>query len=177
MVHHIFRGVVTYACLWPTSELTRQVGQQILEGKKINEVRYKELNVSRAVNFALYGGLYSAPVAYLWMSFLVKKIPGKKLQNVLLKTLCDQVLYAPFSICCFYTGINLLEKKSFSDIITEIKAKFALTYTSGLSFWPFVQLTNFFIVPDKNRVVFTGVASFIWTVYLSFVKDKKNEEI
>jgi Mpv17 / PMP22 family len=33
-----------------------------------------------------------------------------------------------------------------------------------------VQTFNFALIPERNRVVFVGLASFIWTAYLSFME-------
>ena len=36
-------------------------------------------------------------------------------------------------------------------------------------FWPFVQTLNFGYVAEKNRVIVVSVASFIWTIILSYL--------
>ena len=41
---------------------------------------------------------------------------------------------------------------------------------TGMTFWPLVQTFNFAVIPERNRVAFVGVASFVWTAYLSFMK-------
>ena len=43
---------------------------------------------------------------------------------------------------------------------------------AAASFWPIVQTVNFAFTPERNRVVVTGVASFLWTAYLSFMQAK-----
>lgn len=46
----------------------------------------------------------------------------------------------------------------------------SLPFKMGVKFWPIVQTLNFALVPEKNRVVFVGLASFVWTTYLSFME-------
>lgn len=43
-------------------------------------------------------------------------------------------------------------------------------FQTGVKFWPVVQTFNFALIPERNRVVFVGLASFIWTAYLSFME-------
>ncbi|KZS01642.1 Uncharacterized protein APZ42_001636 [Daphnia magna] len=66
--------------------------------------------------------------------------------------------------------MNLLEGKSSKDAWQEVQNKFLPTWKMGVKFWPIVQTLNFALVPEKNRVVFVGLASFVWTTYLSFME-------
>ena len=38
--------------------------------------------------------------------------------------------------------------------------------------WPTAQAINFFFVPTKLRVTYVNSVTFIWTVYLSYMKHK-----
>lgn len=39
----------------------------------------------------------------------------------------------------------------------------------AICFWPLVQTVNFAYVPERNRVVVVSMASFMWTVFLSYM--------
>lgn len=39
----------------------------------------------------------------------------------------------------------------------------------AVCFWPLVQTVNFAYVPERNRVVVVSMASFMWTVFLSYM--------
>ena len=43
-------------------------------------------------------------------------------------------------------------------------------FQSGLAFWPIIQTFNYAVIPERNRVVFVGMASFLWTAYLSYME-------
>lgn len=38
-----------------------------------------------------------------------------------------------------------------------------------MCFWPVIQTVNFAYVAEKNRVVVVSVASFLWTMFLSYM--------
>ncbi|KFO20683.1 Mpv17-like protein [Fukomys damarensis] len=39
---------------------------------------------------------------------------------------------------------------------------------TGLMYWPFVQLTNFSLVPVQWRTAYTGLCGFFWATFLCF---------
>jgi len=66
--------------------------------------------------------------------------------------------------------MNILEGNGTTKATEEAKSKFLPTWQRAVTYWPFVQTINYSIMPVNNRVVFSGIASFIWTIYLSFMK-------
>ncbi|XP_072609901.1 mpv17-like protein isoform X1 [Vulpes vulpes] len=63
-------------------------------------------------------------------------------------------------------GMSILQEKD--DIFLDLKKKFWNTYKSGLVYWPFVQLTNFSLVPVHWRTAYTGLCGFLWATFLCF---------
>ncbi|XP_045316319.1 mpv17-like protein isoform X3 [Leopardus geoffroyi] len=63
-------------------------------------------------------------------------------------------------------GMSILQEKD--DIFLDLKQKFWNTYKSGLLYWPFVQLTNFSLVPTHWRTAYTGLCGFLWATFLCF---------
>ncbi|XP_052051180.1 mpv17-like protein isoform X1 [Apodemus sylvaticus] len=63
-------------------------------------------------------------------------------------------------------GMSILQGKD--DIFLDLKQKFWNTYKSGLMYWPFVQLTNFSLVPVHWRTAYTGLCGFLWATFLCF---------
>ncbi|XP_021040600.1 mpv17-like protein isoform X2 [Mus caroli] len=63
-------------------------------------------------------------------------------------------------------GMSILQGKD--DIFLDLKQKFFNTYKSGLMYWPFVQLTNFSLVPVHWRTAYTGLCGFLWATFLCF---------
>ncbi|XP_062999112.1 mpv17-like protein [Elgaria multicarinata webbii] len=148
-------------------------------------------------NVALYGGLFAAGDAvqqqlrrgpgadwaqtrhvalvalafhgnfnYVWLRALERLLPGRAPAAVLAKVLCDQLMGAPVAVLAFYTGMSLLQGKE--DIFADCRQKFWNTYKTGLMYWPFVQLSNFSLVPVHWRTAYTGLCGFIWATFLCF---------
>lgn len=68
--------------------------------------------------------------------------------------------------------MTLLEGGSTEDAINETKQKFLPTWQTAVCVWPFVQTVNFCFIPEKNQVPFVSVCSFMWTVFLAYMKQK-----
>ncbi|XP_047498146.1 mpv17-like protein [Penaeus chinensis] len=81
----------------------------------------------------------------------------------------EQVLFAPVGQTQFYLGITLLEGRPWPECLKEWREKLIPTWKVAVCFWPVVQTVNFAYVPEKNRVVVVSVASFVWTIFLSYM--------
>ena len=46
-------------------------------------------------------------------------------------------------------------------------------WLAGLGFWPIIDLLSYSVIPVKWIPLFVNMASFIWTIYLSLVANKK----
>ncbi|XP_075384576.1 mpv17-like protein isoform X1 [Tenrec ecaudatus] len=109
---------------------------------------------------------FHANFSYVWLRLLERALPGRTPRAILAKVLCDQVLAAPIAVSAFYAGMSLLQGKD--DIFLELKQKFWNTYKSGLMYWPFVQVTNFCLVPVHWRTSYNGLCGFFWAIFLCF---------
>lgn len=163
----VSRGMVAYSILWPTSELCRQFSDIKSDNKQRSELDY-----SRAVRFSLYGTLWVAPTVFMWVKFIGRIIPGNSLPIAMVKAIVDQAVWAPFTISTFYWGMARLEGRSNKEAIDEVKTKFIPTWKAAATVWPVIQTFNFGFVRERNRVVVTGMASFLWTIYLSHMQAK-----
>nr|XP_025858754.1 mpv17-like protein [Vulpes vulpes] len=103
---------------------------------------------------------------YVWLRLLERALPGRAPRAVLAKVLCDQAIGGPVAVSAFYAGMSILQEKD--DIFLDLKKKFWNTYKSGLVYWPFVQLTNFSLVPVHWRTAYTGLCGFLWATFLCF---------
>ncbi|XP_024427089.3 mpv17-like protein [Desmodus rotundus] len=110
--------------------------------------------------------VFHANYNYVWQRLLERAVPGRTPRAILTKVLCDQAVGAPVAISAFYTGMSILQGKD--DIFLDLRQKFWNTYKSGLMYWPFVQLTNFSLVPIQWRTAYTGLYSFLWVTFLCY---------
>ncbi|XP_039216307.1 mpv17-like protein [Crotalus tigris] len=115
---------------------------------------------------ALVALTFHANFNYLWLRGLERLLPGRAPAAVLAKVGCDQLVGAPVAILAFYSGMRMLQGKE--DIFADCRQKFWNTYKTGLMYWPFVQLSNFSLVPVYLRTAFTGVCGFLWAIFLCF---------
>ncbi|XP_035122834.1 mpv17-like protein isoform X1 [Callithrix jacchus] len=147
-------NVLLYAALFSSGDAL----QQRLRGAQ-NDWRQTRRVATVVVTF-------HANFNYVWLSLLERALPGRAPRIVLAKVLCDQVVAAPIAVSAFYAGMSILQGKD--DIFLDLKQKFWNTYMSGLLYWPFVQLTNFSLVPVQWRTAYSGLCSFLWAIFLCF---------
>ncbi|XP_071175312.1 mpv17-like protein [Mytilus edulis] len=158
----LHRTMMVYATLWTAAD--------IVEQKYIS--KKEQHNVQKTVRIATVGTFVIAPLVFNWIKLAERLFPGKSVRTVLTKVLIEQVTFAPVSITSFYAATSLLERKNF---IEELKAKFPVTWKTGITFWPFLQVINFGLVPLNYRPFVVAGGSFVWSIFLCFMKeDKKN---
>ncbi|XP_040829849.1 mpv17-like protein isoform X2 [Ochotona curzoniae] len=109
---------------------------------------------------------FHANFNYVWLRLLERALPGRAPRTVLAKVLCDQTLGGPVALSAFYVGMSFLQGDE--DIFLDLKQKFWNTYKTGLMYWPFVQLTNFGLIPVHWRTAYTGLCGFLWATFLCF---------
>lgn len=136
----------------------------------------------RCLRFGLYGALFTAPTLYAWVRLTSKlwtpsAIKRITIRNAIQKSLVEQVTYGPAAMTCFFFAMELMETHSLDCAKHEVQVKFWPTYTTGLCFWPIFQTLNFAFVPERNRVVAISCASFLWTIFLSYVKQMDEDRL
>lgn len=155
----IVRGMATYSLLWPTSNLV----QQSLDKTRDN------YDLTESVRYFILGTFATAPTVYVWVKIASRIIKGNSLKHAIMKAGLEQILFAPVGQTQFYLGITLLEGRPWAECVQEWKQKFIPTWKVGVCFWPVVQTINFAYIPEKNRVVVVSIASFLWTIFLSYM--------
>ncbi|KAG8513476.1 Mpv17-like protein [Galemys pyrenaicus] len=96
---------------------------------------------------------FHANFNYGWLRLLERTLPGRAPRAVLVKVLCDQTIGGPLAISGFYCGE--VPEGGGED-------------PCALMYWPFVQLTNFALVPIHWRTAYTGLCGFFWATFLCF---------
>ncbi|XP_063590055.1 uncharacterized protein LOC134766961 [Penaeus indicus] len=155
----ILRGMVTYSVLWPASNFVQQ---------SMDKTREKYDPVE-SLRYLFLGSFVTAPTVYVWVKLASKIIKGTSLKHALMKAGLEQILFAPVGQTQFYLGITLLEGRPWPECLKEWRDKLIPTWKVAVCFWPVVQTVNFAYVPEKNRVVVVSFASFVWTIFLSYM--------
>merc|ERR1711983_499086 len=137
-----------------------------------------------AFNCLTYGTLYMG-AEFSQQSMLRKVLPEKKedydfklisrygvlgtaVKTIATKVVLDQAVSAPIILGLFYIGMSLMEGRP--DIFQELREKFVDTFKFSCAWWMPAQAVNFTFCPNQYRVVFIGVASFVWVNILCCIK-------
>ncbi|XP_064101927.1 PXMP2/4 family protein 4-like [Macrobrachium nipponense] len=163
----VLRGMITYSVLWPTSNVV----QQSLDKTRDN------YDPVESLRYLILGTFGTAPTVYVWVKIAGKLVKGQLFKHAVLKAGLEQILFAPVGISQFYFGITLLEGRPWSECVQEWKEKFIPTWRVGMCVWPVIQTVNFAYVAEKNRVVVVSIASFMWTIFLSYMHHLDQETL
>lgn len=150
-------NVLLYGSLFSAGD----AAQQLLRRRPGQEPDWAQTRHVGLVALSFHGNFN-----YVWLRGLERALPGRAPRVVLAKVLCDQLVGAPIAILAFYTGMSILQEKE--NILSDCKKKFWNTYKTGLMYWPFVQLSNFVLVPVYLRTAYTGLCGFLWAIFICF---------
>ncbi|XP_044834787.1 mpv17-like protein isoform X2 [Mauremys mutica] len=150
-------NVLLYGSLFSAGD----AAQQLLRRRPGQEPDWAQTRHVALVALSFHGNFN-----YVWLRRLERALPGRAPGAVLAKVLCDQLVGAPVAILAFYTGMSILQGKE--NIFSDCKKKFWNTYKTGLMYWPFVQLSNFVLVPVYLRTAYTGLCGFLWAIFICF---------
>lgn len=131
----------------------------------------------RLTRFMAYGFLM-APLQFKWFQGLSKVFPitkGRGTVPALQRVACDQLIFAPLGLGCFFTFMTVAEGggkraiwRKFQDVyVPALKANYLL--------WPAVQILNFRVVPIQFQIPFVSTIGIAWTAYLSLANSAEEE--
>ncbi|XP_054728905.1 mpv17-like protein [Anastrepha obliqua] len=165
--HPLARGCISYAVIWPTSSLI----QQTIEGRN-----FQTYDWICCLRYSLFGALYVAPTLYGWVRLSSVMWPQMNLRVGLVKAAVEQISYGPFAATSFFFIMSLLEGRTRSEAVQEVKDKFPKAFETGICIWPIIQTINFSMVPEQHRVVFVSICSLAWTTFLAYIQEKNMHE-
>lgn len=127
-------------------------------------------DAKRTLTSVLVGLMYFGPALHYWLEMITKLIPGFGVKDTLCKTLMGQALFGPTITCVFFAATLIANSglaKGLSQLPQKIRQDLLVTWSSGLCFWPFVDLICYSFVPVKWIPLSYNIASFFWTIFLS----------
>lgn len=68
----------------------------------------------------MYGAIIMGPTMFLWLRFVSKLYPGRKMSSSVGKALCEQMAYDPLNIAFFLFTMTLLEGKNRKEATQEV---------------------------------------------------------
>uniref|UniRef100_A0A915AV39 Mitochondrial inner membrane protein Mpv17 n=2 Tax=Parascaris univalens TaxID=6257 RepID=A0A915AV39_PARUN len=138
------------------------ISQKLVEGHS-----WKEYDASRGARFFVITGIYIAPILVYWYRML-ERVGGNPRIVPFKRVLIDQTFFAPPFNATVLFNLRLLEGESPTQSYRSLKRDFLGVWIPSLSYWPGVQLINFYCVPLNLRVIVVQVAALLWNSFLSY---------
>ncbi|KZF22300.1 hypothetical protein L228DRAFT_268775 [Xylona heveae TC161] len=123
----------------------------------------------RLTRFMAYGFLM-APLQLKWFGLLARAFPITKTSGTgqaLKRVACDQFIFAPFGLTCFFTFMTIAEGGGKKEIIRKFQDIYVPTLKANYVLWPAVQIINFRVMPIQFQLPFVSTIGIAWTAYLS----------
>ncbi|KAI9371203.1 hypothetical protein BJX61DRAFT_534995 [Aspergillus egyptiacus] len=131
----------------------------------------------RLTRFMSYG-FFMAPIQFKWFGFLSRTFPLAKRNptvSALKRVACDQLLFAPFGLCCFFTFMTVAEGGGKRALTRKFQDVYLPTLKANFVLWPAVQILNFRVVPIQFQIPFVSTVGIAWTAYLSLTNSAEEE--
>jgi protein Mpv17 len=162
--HPMLKGMAVYAVIWPTSSVVQQI------------INKEQIDPKKSLRFFMFGTFFVAPTLFGWIKLTTAMWPSMSIKTGVQKAVVEQFSYGPFAGICFFTLMTLMEGRGFDAAKEEVKEKFPKTYKVGVCYWPIVQVINFSFIKERNRVPFVAMASFLWTIFLAYMKQLDSQQ-
>lgn len=130
---------------------------------------HKEYDLKQTARFATAGLLFVGPVVRSCL-VAIDKIFGPTSSMLVLgkKLFFDQICIAPLFLAANITVLTLLRTHSFEQVKPELARNYMGLLRLNYTFWPIVQLMNFYFIPLTYRVLFGSTAALIWNTLFSY---------
>eukprot|EP01025_Chloroclados_australasicus_P023997 TRINITY_DN2416_c0_g1_i1.p1 TRINITY_DN2416_c0_g1~~TRINITY_DN2416_c0_g1_i1.p1 ORF type:complete len:301 (-),score=5.21 TRINITY_DN2416_c0_g1_i1:893-1714(-) len=123
----------------------------------------------RLLRMIMFGVMMDGPIGHVWYTTLDRFVmaeDSKSTKAVLVKTLLDQVLWAPMFCCVFFTFNNLFQGELEHTWI-DICQKLLPTMLANYAIWPLAHIINFRYVPSQQRILYINCVQIVWSAFLS----------
>jgi len=123
----------------------------------------------RLTRFMAYGFIMS-PIQFHWFAWLSSAFPITKtaaMIPVVKRMACDQLMFSPFGLACFFTFMTVAEGGGKRAISKKLQDMYLPTLKANWMLWPAVQMINFRLMPIQFQIPFVSSIGIAWTAYLS----------
>jgi len=176
----LFAKMVTASVLMAVGDVVAQGIEHRQKKKKQEEAkdnaiqRYQfQYDYTRTLRMACVGFILTGPLLHQWYKILDKIVVGNTRTAVIKKIAWDQMALTPVALTGFLSILNLLERKSFSDLQKKMQRDFLPILLVNWTVWPAAQYVNFALVPANQRVLYVTVLGIFWNSYLCYMGNKK----
>lgn len=157
---HPFPTNVLTTC---TFMVTGDITSQLMIARK------DQLDLRQTARFAVAGLIFVGPVVRGCLVMIDKLFgPTKSMAVLARKLFLDQCIIAPAFLVGNITTLTLLKSQSFTEVKKELDRSYFSLLKLNYSFWPFVQVINFYYIPLAYRVLFGSTAALAWNIMFSY---------
>ncbi|KAI0690678.1 hypothetical protein BC835DRAFT_1434334 [Cytidiella melzeri] len=183
---------LTNGALNALGDVVAQVTQNLIQPptqRALDRDDRPHFDYTRTARFFAFG-MAMGPVIGRWNFFLERHFPlrssvifkGRMQEGkVSLKALgkrvaADQLVMAPVGLALFLGSMGIMEGRDRQHIKGKFNDLYAPLLAANWQVWPLAQLVNFRFMPLAYRVPFQSACGVFWTLYLSIVNSKENEQ-
>ncbi|CAH0387365.1 unnamed protein product [Bemisia tabaci] len=130
-------------------------------------IEKKPCDIERTVRYGSVG-LFIGPTLQTWFGLLEKQIGRGGFKKLVIKVSIDQCCFAPCFLAIVVSLVNTAQGKSLEETKNKLKTNYFDILMANYMLWPWVQLTNFSIVPLAYRVPVVQMVAVSWNMYLSW---------
>jgi protein Mpv17 len=145
------------------------IAQAVIERRKA--VTYEGKRTARflGVGLCVFG-----PTMHFWYSNLDRFVKGTKHSVVLRKVFMDQCIFLPAYLGVFIALMGALRRESPREIQHKVHRDYVPLLMASYKLWPAVQIINFYLIPNRHRVLVINFVGLLWNTYVAWRSEQKD---
>lgn len=156
------RPIITNAFTASTFMLAGDLTSQALVQQR------DQIDYGQTIRFAIAGFIFVGPVARTCLVTIDRIYgPTSSVKVLRKKLILDQCVFAPAFLVGNISVLTLLKTRSTHEVRQELQRSYFKLLKLNYTFWPFVQMVNFYFIPLAYRVIFGSSAALIWNTLFS----------
>ena len=137
-------------------------------------------DLNRGVSFALFGGVVTGPVNYVWLSQLdtlvTSMAPAGGWRAIMWKVGVQTFFFQPCVYVPIFFGFSAAFRGWSAEATAErVRSEYARTIVSIWGFWTPICVFTFAVLPVRQQAIFFSAVSLAWNAILSFISNQTTQ--